>query len=203
MFVMTAKLSKPKLLAAAVILIGVIAALVMLLSGKGTTAPSLPAGDSNEARAAYLATYGWSVDANPKETQTVTIPDPADNRVFARYNELQTNQGFDLLPYAGKEVTRYVYEILNYPEASAPVYAGILVYEGKIIGGEITDTSPDGVIHGFRKPGTSAPTETTGTPTETTGALTETTGALTETTGTGAETQSTEEESTSTAGNPQ
>ncbi len=161
MFVMTAKLSKPKLIAAAVILIGVVAALVMHLTGKGAATPTLPKGDSHEARAAYLATYGWSIDANPKETQTVTIPDPADNRVFSRYNELQTNQGFDLAPYAGKEVTRYVYEILNYPEATAPVYAGILIYEGKIIGGEITDTSPKGVIHGFQKPGTTAPTDNT------------------------------------------
>lgn len=161
MFVMTAKLSKPKLFAAAVILMGVIAAIVMALTGQGATVPSLPEGNSHEARAAYLATYGWSIDGIPKETQTVTIPDATENKVFARYNDLQKDQGFDLLPYAGKEVIRYVYEILNYPEATAPVYAGVLVHEGKIIGGEITDTSPNGVIHGFRKPGTSPMTDPT------------------------------------------
>ena len=167
MFVMTAKLSKPKLVAAGIIVVGVIVAVVMLLTGSKSTAPSLPTGSSNEERAAYLATYGWSVDAIPKETQAVTIPDPETNGVFARYNDLQISQGFDLLPYRGKEVTRFVYEILNYPESTAPVYAGVLVYEGKIIGGEITDTAPDGVIHGFRKPGTS-PESTTEVPTETT-----------------------------------
>ena len=159
MFVMTAKLSKPKLIAAGVILVGVIVAFVMLLCGNKSTASPLPKGSSNEERAAYLATYGWSVDAQPKETQAVTIPDPETNGVFARYNDLQISQGFDLAPYRGKEVTRFVYEILNYPEAKAPVYAGVLVYEGKIIGGEITDTAPEGVMHGFRKPGT-APTAT-------------------------------------------
>lgn len=158
MFVMTAKLSKPKLIAAGVILLGVIMALVMLLSGNKSAASTLPAGDSNEARAAYLATYGWSIDVIPTETQAVTIPDPETNRVFARYNEMQTSQGFDLLPYKGKEVTRFVYRILNYPEATAPVYAGVLVYEGKIIGGEITNTAPEGAIHGFRKPGTAPDT---------------------------------------------
>ena len=146
MFVMTAKLSKPKLLAAAVILVGMIGALVALLSGSGGSAPSMPMGDSNDARIAYLATYGWSVDAQPKETQAVTIPDPETNGVFARYNDLQISQGFDLAPYRGKEVTRFVYEILNYPEATAPVYAGVLVYEGKIIGGEITDTDRKSVV---------------------------------------------------------
>ncbi len=174
MFVMTAKLSKPKLLAAGVVVLGMVVGLVMLLCGKGGTAPSLPLGDSSEARAAYLATYGWSIDVNAKETQTVTIPDGGENKVFARYNELQQSQGFDLSPYAGKEVTRYVYEILNYPEASAPVYAGVLVHEGRIIGGEITDTSPGGVIHGFKKPGSStqsAPTEPS--PTETSASVSE------------------------------
>lgn len=153
MFVMTAKLSKPKLIAAGVILLGIILSIVMLLSGgKDTTSP-LPTGGTDEERAAYLGTFGWSINAVPKETQTVTIPNAEDNKVFARYNELQVSQGFDLLKYAGKEVTRFVYEILNYPNATAPVYAGVLVHEGRIIGGEITDTSPEGVIHGFKKPG--------------------------------------------------
>ncbi len=183
MFVMTAKVSKPKLIAAGVILIAVIAALVMLFTGgTGSTAPELPKGATDAERAAYLATYGWSINARPKETQTVTIPNTQDNKVFARYNELQLNQGFDLRSYAGREVTRFVYEILNYPNATAPVYAGILVSEGNIIGGEITDTSPTGVIHGFRKPNATTPTEqpptepsaaTTTTPTESTAPTTQ------------------------------
>ncbi len=181
MFVMTAKLSKPKLLAAGVIIIAVIAAIVMLLTGGTVSAPSeLPKGASDAERAAYLASHGWSINAQPKETQTVTIPNAQDNKIFARYNDLQISQGFDLSPYAGKEVTRYVYEILNYPNATAPVYAGILVCDGLIIGGEITDTSPNGVMHGFQKPGTSTPTEPTTavpettTPTETTAPTEET-----------------------------
>ncbi len=161
MFVMTAKVSKPKLIAAGVILVAVIAAIVMLFSGGSASAPALPQGATDAQRAAYLATFGWSINIQPKETQTVTIPDGKDNKVFARYNELQLNQGFDLRPYAGKEATRIVYEILNYPNATAPVYAGLLVKDGLIIGGEITDTSPKGVIHGFQKPGTTTTTEPT------------------------------------------
>lgn len=160
MFVMTAKLSKPKLIAAGLILVAVIVAIVMLISGGTDSAPSLHKGATDAQRAAYLATYGWSINVQPKETQTVTIPDTEDNKVFARYNDLQLNQGFDLRPYAGKEVTRIVYEILNYPNATAPVLAGLLIHDGLIIGGEITDTSPNGVIHGFQKPGTAVPSET-------------------------------------------
>ena len=56
---------------------------------------------------------------------------------------------------------RYVYEILNYPDAASPVYASILVYEGHIIGGDITNTAPDGKIHGFAMP--TSPSATTPT----------------------------------------
>ena len=114
-------------------------------------------GNTNDERIAYLATFGWSVNAEPKETQKVKIPDTAENKVFARYNDLQKSQGFDLTEYAGKEVMRYAYEILNYPNASQPVYASVLVCDGYIIGGDVTNTAPDGVIHGFAMPAQAAP----------------------------------------------
>ena len=141
MFVFTAKLSKPKLFAAGILLLAAVLLIVLLAVSGG------------DDRVAYLATFGWSVNAEPTEVQQVRIPDTADNKVFARYNDLQLSQGFDLTQYAGKEVMRYVYEVLNHPDATDPVYAGILVYEGRIIGGDITDTSPNGQIHGFAMPG--------------------------------------------------
>lgn len=156
MFVMTAKISKTKLLAAAVVLIAAVLVIVLLVTGRGgDKAPSAdaPAGATNDERVAFLATYGWSVNAEPKEMQKVRIPENSDNKVFARYNELQRSQGFDLSAYGGKEAMRYVYEILNYPEAASPVYASVLVYDGRIIGGDITNTAPEGKIHGFKLPG--------------------------------------------------
>ena len=178
MFVFTAKLSKPKLLAAGVLLLAAVVLIVMIaVSGGGT--PAAPAGDTNDARVAYLAAFGWSVNAEPTEVQQVRIPDAADNKVFARYNDLQLSQGFDLTQCAGKEVMRYVYEVLNHPDATEPVYASILVYDGKIIGGDITDTSPNGRIHGFAMPGSpqstepSAASESTVEPSESNGQPTE------------------------------
>lgn len=162
MFVLTAKLSKSKLIAAAVILIAAVLLIVLLATAENVpAADTRPAGSSNEERVAFLATFGWSVNAEPTEAQKVRIPDTADNEVFARYNDLQKSQGFDLTEYAGKEVMRYVYEILNYPEASSPVYASVLVCDGFVIGGDVTNTAPEGVIHGFAMPQTEAPTERT------------------------------------------
>lgn len=161
MFVFTAKLSKPKLFAAGILLLAAVLLIVLLaVSGGGT--PTAPVGATNDERVAYLATFGWSVNAEPTQTQKVKIPDTAENKVFARYNDLQKSQGFDLTDFAGKEVMRYVYEILNYPDASAPVYASVLVYDGHIIGGDVTNSAPDGVIHGFALPsGTQTAPETT------------------------------------------
>ncbi len=171
MFVLTAKLSKSRLIAAGAILIAAVLLIVLLAAGGSPAADAAPAGGTNDERVAFLATYGWSVNAEPAETQKVRIPDTADNEVFARYNELQKSQGFDLTLYAGKEVMRYVYEILNYPEASAPVYASVLVCDGHIIGGDVTNSAPDGVIHGFCIPQTEPlPTQTV---TEVTEAVTE------------------------------
>lgn len=155
MFVLTAKLSKPRLIAAAVALLAIVVLLVSLLGG-GTQTPETPAvsGATNDERVAFLATYGWSVNAEPVKTQRVKIPTVADSRVFSRYNELQQSQGFDLTGYAGKEVSRFVYEILNYPDASEPVYATLLVSDGSIIGGDVTNSAPNGLIHGFKKPST-------------------------------------------------
>ena len=127
MFVMTAKLSKPRLIAAGVLILAVVILVVALVSGGGGGSADAPDGATNDARLAYLAGFGWSVNGTPKQTQQVRIPKSADDRVFSRYNALQKSQGFDLTAHAGKEATRYVYEILNYPDASAPVYASVLV----------------------------------------------------------------------------
>ena len=47
---------------------------------------------------------------------------------------------------------RYVYKINNYPGATDPVYATVLVYKNAIVGGDVTDTSPNGKIQGFKMP---------------------------------------------------
>ena len=45
---------------------------------------------------------------------------------------------------------RYVYKVKNYPGATDPVHATVLVYKNEIIGGDITDTSATGVMQGFK-----------------------------------------------------
>ena len=111
---------------------------------------------SNDARVKFLTDFGWDVTPSPKESGQVTIPKET-SEVFDRYNALQKSQGYDLSAYAGKTVMRYVYRINNYPGATEPVYATLLIYKNQIIGGDITDTAAKGAVQGLKKPDTAAP----------------------------------------------
>ena len=152
MMVMTAKVNKKKIVLALAGAAALIAALIMLLGGGGdaTTTAALSV-TSNDGRVQFLKSFGWEVAASPTESGQVRIPQTG-SEVFDRYNALQKSQGYDLSPYAGKTVMRYVYKLKNYPGATDPVYATLLVLGDQIIGGDVTDTSATGVIQGFQMP---------------------------------------------------
>ncbi len=168
MMVMTAKVDKKKILFGAAAVLVLVIALFTLLGGKGDdTTPTAATVSSNDGRVEFLKGFGWDVTNTPVESSQVRIPDKS-SEVYDRYNTLQKSQGYDLSPYAGKNVMRYVYKINNYPGATEPVYATILVYKNQIIGGDVTDTSAKGQIRGFKMP-VAPPAATTPTlPTETT-----------------------------------
>ena len=157
MFVMTAKVDKKKIAIVVAAIVVVIAALVLLLSGGESAPTSAPTNVvNNDDRVNFLTGFGWEVTTSPVESNQVRIPDKT-SEVFERYNALQKSQGYDLSNYAGTTVMRYVDKINNYPGATEPVYATLLICKNQIIGGDITDTSAKGVIRGFKMPGSSVP----------------------------------------------
>ena len=150
MMVMTAKVNLKKI----TILLGAVALVVIGLAlafgGRSEPTSAKPVSD-NEARVQFLKSFGWEVAATPVESGRVKIP-AEQSEVFDRYAQLQKSQGYDLAPYAGKTVMRYVYQITNYPNATDPVYATLLVHKNQIIGGDVTNTGPDGRVQGFAMP---------------------------------------------------
>jgi hypothetical protein len=162
---MTAKVDKKKIamiLAAAIVLV----AGILLLAGGDSQSTAAPTVSGNDARVAFLKSFGWDVATSPKESSQVKIPsEPSE--VFDRYNALQKSQGYDLSAFAGKTVMRYVYKINNYPGATEPVYATVLVYKNQIIGGDVTDTAANGVVRGFKMPKQNATLPSTTAPTGT------------------------------------
>ena len=152
MMVMTAKVDKKKIL---MVLAGVAAAILLLLlvfgGGGETQDPTVQTATGNDKRVAFLQEYGWEVNASPAQSGEVRIPE-TPTKAYERYNALQKSQGYDLTKYAGQTVMRYVYKVTNYPGATDPVYATLLVHKDAVIGGDITDTSAKGRIHGFQMP---------------------------------------------------
>ena len=167
MFVMTTKVNLKKILIVLAAIVGVILALMLIFSnGNDAVQTGAPTVSGNDARVQFLTDLGWEVSTSPAESGQVMIPQEM-SEVFDRYNALQKSQGYDLSQYAGKAVMRYVYKVNNYPNATEPVFATILVYKNKVIGGDITDTAAKGVVQGFRKIEATIPTETSA-PVETT-----------------------------------
>ena len=157
MLVMTAKVNKKKIILIVAAVVLAVVGLITLLGGDDTE-PTISTGVvNNDARVAFLKGFGWEVTNSPAESGQVRIP-AEGNEVFDRYNALQKSQGYDLSNYAGKTVMRYVYQVNNYPNATAPVYATLLVYKNQVIGGDITDTSAKGTIRGFKMPESTDPT---------------------------------------------
>jgi len=105
---------------------------------------------SAEDAASFLSQFGWSVTPDPTEVKTVTVPREFD-KVFSAYNELQKEQGLNLSKYKGKSVTRYTFSITNYPDYEGTVYANVLVYRNRVIGGDVCSADVGGFLHGFEK----------------------------------------------------
>ena len=151
MMVMTAKVDMKKTLLILAAIAALILALVLLVGEKNAAQTSAPAEGSIDSRVRFLKDYGWDVTTSPTQSGRVKIPQET-TEVFDRYNALQKSQGYDLSQYGGKTVMRYVYQINNDPGATEPVYATLLIYKNKIIGGDITDTSSGGHIRPLKQP---------------------------------------------------
>ena len=149
MLIVTAKLSKGKLIgivaAAAALLI-----LIIFLANRGTGTSMEAAGPGKlstpERRVEYLASLGYTVETEPVRTQEVLIPKEW-NEVYEQYAAIQSSQGFKLTKYKGKRVMQYVYQVTNWSEPdSEPVYATLVCYKDRLIAGELTRGGEDGFL---------------------------------------------------------
>lgn len=156
MFIITAKLNRGKVSAALLFAVAFLCGLLVLLLRPGLDHDAFRASssmDNNEARIEYLSQYGWEVTAKPLAEETILVPDDLEASCGS-YCTLQKEQGFDLAQYIGKKISRYTYEVINYPTGEDHVQANLLIYEGKVIGGDVCTTALDGWMHGLDMPET-------------------------------------------------
>ena len=159
MFVYAIRSSTIKFVCVIALSIAVLLSLVALIptyqaeAGDSTTVSNVSYSKiyENSDRLAFIEQFGWKVDATPLETAEVSIPEEFD-KVYLGYNEMQKEQGLGLSKYKGKTVTRYTYNVTNYPNYEGDVYISLLVYKNKVVGGDVCSADVNGFVHGFEAP---------------------------------------------------
>lgn len=106
---------------------------------------------TDEDRRGFLRQFGWEPTDTAAVEETFSVPQTFD-RVLMGYNEIQKAQGLDLSRFENKKVTRYTYEIGNYPGYDGKVYANLIVYRNKVVAGDISSADPSGFVRGLEKP---------------------------------------------------
>lgn len=105
-----------------------------------------PDGSTAEQRIEYIRSFGWDVGIAPTAIKEIRIPANFDE-AYEQYNALQREQGFDLRKYRACYAYKYTYDILNYAEPSpVPICANLIVYEGRIIGADISSSEANGLV---------------------------------------------------------
>jgi len=157
MFIYAIKGSSLKFAAAMVLSLAVLILLVIFVPAYESEALPAVSPDGKELtfdnvrsdadRRNFLSQFGWTVSDKEPFYEEVSIPKEFDG-IFTAYNDMQKTQGLDLARYAGKICQHYRYEITNY-DSTDTVYANLLVYRGRVIGGDISSAKMDGFVTTF------------------------------------------------------
>lgn len=155
MFILSLKSFKGKL----IMLVAVVTAAVLLLTilnknesvaedtAQTDSTVNFSAG-THEERMNFIAGTPYNVNPDPVSVTDTVIPYEFDE-VYSQYNELQKKNGFDISEYKGCTVKKWTYTVTDYPgyEDSDEVRLTILVYKGKVIGGDVCSIALDGFMH--------------------------------------------------------
>ena len=123
-----------------------IAAAVIVIAVGGQIASArntVKNGETNALRVEFINSIGYLVNESAVSVKETAVPNEFSD-VYKKYNELQRKAGYDLLEYKGKNVTVYTYALEN----SDSEFVNIMVCDGVIIGGDVSDVC----INGEMKP---------------------------------------------------
>ena len=157
MFVISLKSKLIKRLFLCVALVAAVCCVVVMKCALFTeSAASAEAVDSKISDSAsvlnFISTLGWGVNETPDEIREVIIPTEFDE-VYTSYNDIQLRQNYDLSDYNGERVKKWTYTVNNYPgyEGEEFIKINVLVFDGKVIGGDVCSVKLEGFMHGFVK----------------------------------------------------
>lgn len=166
MFVYSVKTSRAKILTVFLALTAVVIAIFTVMSKSKAPAATDDSAinykaSTSQERAAFLKQYGWDISEDPVEVSEVIIPENFDDG-YTEYAAMNKAQGLDLEPFKGMRAKRWTYTVYNYPglENTESVQANILVFDGRVIGGDICSLEQGGFIAGFELPRNTVPAST-------------------------------------------
>ena len=128
------KISKSKILC---VLLVIAAAVLLACLPKGHK----KGGTVKNDRLEFISSLGYEVDGKSCSSKTFTVPSVFSD-VYKNYNELQKSAGYDLLDYAGKQVTLYTYKLKD----NENMRIDLIIYNDKVIGGDISSAELGGSI---------------------------------------------------------
>ncbi len=102
-----------------------------------------------EDRMKFLTQFGWEIEPDPLDARDVIIPAEFDG-TLSGYNEMQKEMGFDLEKYKGRRVKKWEYAVTNYPGNIRNVKATLLIYKGRVIGGDISGVGSERFTHALK-----------------------------------------------------
>ncbi len=157
MFVFSLRANKKRVILMAVLLVAIALGLFLTrnsdLPVTDDSGISLKASTADE-RIAFLSQFGWEIDEDPVQVEEIMIPAEFDE-TYEKYNKIQLSQNMDLAVYAGKTAKKWTYAVENYPgyeSENSCIRANIIVFDGAVIGGDISSLEQGGFMQGFDFP---------------------------------------------------
>ena len=139
MLIMTVKLpERKKCLAAGALALLLVVGILSLAALRGKASNTLAAEDSGVVLCLDCLV----------SVETCTL----SSDLSQTYLDLQLEAGLDLSDDLGSTVTRYTFEILNYPTGEQGVLADLLVRDGAVVGGDVRTSGLDGFLHSLNRP---------------------------------------------------
>ncbi|MBQ5783210.1 MAG: DUF4830 domain-containing protein [Oscillospiraceae bacterium] len=92
----------------------------------------------------YIASKGFSADIQTAQVTEVEIPRKFDDN-FVGFNEkIKQNDGLSLERYKGDKVSKWTFDIIDYPNGDVDAAAVLLIRRERLIGAYILE-KPDGI----------------------------------------------------------
>lgn len=95
----------------------------------------------------FAEQLGLNISEYPIMIQKIRIPETFDP-IYNDYNKMQKDFGLDLLPYSGRKCTLYTYSIID-PYNTTDTVLNIIIFRGRIIGGDVSESIYKGKLYGF------------------------------------------------------